>query len=79
MILGSALFPMIIKKELKELKIASVILFLGVSSFILIFTFQLLFEGNYDNNDKDYSEYFVVSHDLGVIKGFAIIIVAFSF
>jgi len=76
MILGGALFPMIIKKELKELKIASVILFLGISSFILIFTFQLLFEGNTENKDRDYSDYFTISHDLGVIKGLAIIIIA---
>lgn len=78
-ILAAALFPLVIRKELQELKIASVILFLGISSFILIFTFQLLFEGNFDNLDDDYDDYWVVNKDLKVIKGFAIFIVAFSF
>lgn len=79
LMLAAALFPLIIRKELKELKIASLILFLGVASFIFIFLFQILFEGNFDNLDESYSEYLVMKNDIKDIKGIAIIIVAFSF
>lgn len=76
---SAALFPLIIKKELKELKIISLILAFGILSFILIFLYQLLFEGNNFNSDSSYRDYYTVSPDLNDVKGVAIILVAFAF
>jgi amino acid permease len=78
LLLAFITLPFIVKKELKELKIASVILFAGVAAFILIFAFQLIFEGAAENTDTSYHEYFTVDMDISSIKGVAIIIVAFS-
>lgn len=78
-LLGLSLVPLVIKKELKELKIASILLFLGVTAFLLILTFQLIFEGNFDNPDKNYKSYFELDRDLNFVKGLSMILVAFSF
>ena len=39
--LGILLIPLILKKELKYLKLPSIILFTGISSFIILLGFQL--------------------------------------
>ena len=39
LLIGVLLLPLAVKKELKELKAAAVILFVGITAFILIFTF----------------------------------------
>ena len=77
-LLAAVLFPMVIKKELKELKIASVILFLGISSFIVILTGQIIFEPSL-NEDKEFTRYWDVDKDLTVVKGLSMIIVAYGF
>jgi len=57
-LLGISLFPFLIKKELKELKIAAIILFTGVFGFIAIIIYQLIFKGNFPNNDETYVPYY---------------------
>ena len=78
LILGAVLFPFIIRKELKELKIISIILFFGIFSFIMILLAQLLIEGNNFNKDKDPS-YLYPDDYADAIKGVSMMLVAFSF
>lgn len=51
LVLSAFLLPLVLKKEIKELKIASQILFIGVLSFILILLYQMFTEGFFMNGD----------------------------
>lgn len=78
-LLGAVCFPFIIKKELKELKVASIILFTGVACFIIIMLSQLLIEGNKFNKDKSYSAYLYPNNYSDAIKGSAMLMTAYGF
>ena len=79
LLLAAAMLPLVVKKELKELKVASVILFVGILSFIFIFIGQLIWEEANENIDDDYGQYYKLDFELESVKGISIIIVAFSF
>lgn len=47
--------------------------------FIFIFVFQLFFDANDENQDESYYHYYTLDLELDSVKGFAIIIISFSF
>lgn len=51
LIISICILPLALKKEIKELKIASVLLFIAIFLFILIFVIQILSSGNFANKD----------------------------
>jgi amino acid permease len=77
-ILGVGLFPQIIKKELKELKIASIILFVGISTFLAVLADELITEGESANHDKSFEAYWSLGYDVSAVKGASFILVAFG-
>ena len=79
LILGLALSPLILKKELKELRITALTLFLGVSAFLVLLVAELIFEGSPQNHDTEFDYYYEVDQDLSLVKGVSIIFVSFAF
>ena len=77
-ILGVGLFPQIIKKELKELKIASIILFVGISTFLAVLADELVMGGESANHDKSFEAYWSLGYDVSAVKGASFILVAFG-
>ena len=77
-ILGASLFPQIIKKELKELKVASIILFVGISTFLAVLADELIAEGESANHDKSFEAYWALGYDASAVKGASFILVAFG-
>ncbi len=57
-IVAAALTPLTFKKELAELKIASLLLFFSIFLFVLVFLFQMIESGADQNVDEDFSEYY---------------------
>lgn len=74
--LAVVMTPLCIKKMLAEMKIVSVLLFVAIAIFILIFLVQLMTLGNIENHDESYGEYYKIDFDVKLITGFNIIVLA---
>lgn len=74
--LAVVMTPLCIKKMLAEMKIVSVLLFVSIAIFILIFLVQLMTLGNIENHDESYGEYYTIDFDMKLITGFNIIVLA---
>ena len=72
------MIPPILKKQLAELKIVSITLFVALILFIVIFVIQLFTQADKTNPDKDHSSYFKIDFDLRVVTGLNILIVAYG-
>jgi len=78
-LLSLLLVPLVVKKELAELKIISVLLFSAIGLFLGVFLFQLSTSGNVENQDTSYQEYFEIEFDASLVTSLSIMLVAYSF
>ena len=53
-VLSTLLIPFVLKKMLKEMKIISILLFLCIFIFLLLFVVQICTIGNVENHDENY-------------------------
>jgi amino acid permease len=76
--LGLALTPVVLKKELKELKFVSLTLFLAIGIFLCVFIIDLSL-GIADNPDVNYKQYYRTTWNVQCVTSFSIVLVAYSF
>ena len=67
-----------IKKELAELKVASIILFGGVGIFLAVLGGELLLLGYEENPDKSFDEYVDVNQGFSAVKALSFVLVAYG-
>jgi len=67
----------VIKKELAELKVASIILFGGVGIFLAVLGGELLL-GYEENPDKSFYEYVDVNQGFSAVKALSFVLVAYG-
>ena len=77
--LALVMTPLWIKKRLAEMKIVSILLFLAIALFILLFIVQLLTLGSIENHDETYGQYYRVDLSMELITGFNIIVLAYAY
>lgn len=78
LILAVLLIPVVLKKELAELKVLSYILFGCLGIFILLNLVQLLFDKHFDIPPVE-ADYFEPTFNVELIEALSILLVAFSY
>lgn len=73
------LTPLIFKKEMHELKIASYLLFLSIILFVIVFTVQLIEAGTDQNHDESFGQYYKFKLDRQFFTAVAVFMTAYSF
>jgi len=68
----------VIKKELAELKVASIILFGGVGIFLAVLGGELLLLGYEENPDKSFYDYVDVNQGFSAVKALSFVLVAYG-
>lgn len=80
LVLSVCLLPFVLMKELAELKLVSVALFVAAILFVLINVVQIIARGNsLSNFDTDYGPYFSPVFNKDLIQSLAIIFTACNF
>lgn len=79
LVLATVMTPISLMKKLNEMKIVSILLFLAIALFILLFLIQLCTMGTIENPDVDYSVYYRFEVGIQLITGFNIIVLAYSY
>lgn len=79
LIIGALNVPLVIKREIKELKIASVLLFVSIILFILILIYQVIFKRSEINTDEDYNPYLHVKSSNQFLTAVSVFMVAYGF
>lgn len=74
--IGTLLLPVVLKKELQEIKMMSYMLFLSVSLFILLMSYQLLTDGDKFNPDPAPYNYWDIKWSLNMVSGISVILTA---
>jgi len=79
LILAGLLVIPLLQKELKEIKMVSVVLFLSIGLFLVLMMLQLIMDGSALNPDEDRSIYYRVHWNLKLMTAFGIILTAYGF
>jgi len=77
--LGALLLPICLKKKVAEMKCVSIILFLAISIFVLLFMIQLCKKGPMQNDDESFRDYILVTLNMELITSFNIIVFSYVY
>ena len=79
LILAAIMVLPLLKRQLKEIKILSVILFFGIGLFLTMMILELGENGSNLNPDDNYAIYYTFKWSLSTVSSLGVILVAYGF